>query len=74
MKIKVNDKVIMLDDSKWWHKGDIGRIIKINSQGSHLICFDRNCTQEHDYADGHAWWANERHFEPYRLNRLMKVE
>jgi hypothetical protein len=73
MKIKVNDKVIMLADSDWWAKGDIGRIIKINSQGSRLICFDRGCTKEHNQAGGHAWWADKKDFKLYRLNRFMKV-
>jgi len=73
MKVIVNDKVKMLDDSKWWHKGDIGRIVRI-SDGDYLICFDQNCKQEHNYAGDHTWWAGQKHFEPYRLNRLMKVE
>ena len=71
MKFKCNDKVKMLDDSKWWDKGDIGRI---DWDDSYLICFDHNCTREHDYAGDHAWWANKNHFEPHRPNMLMKVE
>lgn len=67
MKFKCNDKVKMLDDSKWWDKGDIGRIVRIDWDDSYLICFDHNCTREHDYAGDHAWWV-------YRPNRLMKVE
>ena len=74
MEIKVNDNVKMLDDSKWWDKGDIGRIVRIDCDDSYLICFDQNCTREHDYAGDHAWWAGEKHFERYILNRLMKVE
>ena len=45
----------MLDDSKWWDKGDIGRIVRIDWDDSYLICFDHNCTREHDYAGDHAW-------------------
>ena len=48
MKIKVNDKVKMLSDTEWWHKGDIGRIVLIDLGESYLICFDQNCTQEHE--------------------------
>ena len=73
MKFKCNDKVIMLADTDWWNKGDIGRIVRI-SDGDYLICFDHNCTREHDYAGDHAWWATNHHFEPHRLTTLMKVE
>ena len=71
--MKQNNKVKMLTNSDWWDKGDIGRIVRI-CDDDYLICFDHNCTREHDYAGDHAWWAGEKHFERYRLNRLMKVE
>ena len=74
MKFKCNDKVKMLDDSKWWDKGDIGRIVRIDWDDSYLICFDHNCTREHDYAGDHTWWAYRNHLEPHRPNMLMKVE
>lgn len=74
MKIKVNDKVIMLADSDWWNKGDIGRIVRNDRVHSYLICFDPNCTQEHHPGGNHAWWAFKDSFELYRPNRLMKVE
>ena len=74
MKIKVNDKVKMLSDTEWWDKGDIGRIVLIDWGESYLICFDQNCTQEHEYAGDHVWWSPKKCFEPYRPNMLMKVE
>ena len=74
MKVIVNDKVIMLADSNWWNKGDIGRIVLIDWDDSYLICFDKNCTQEHEYAGDHAWRSDREDFELYRPNKLMKVE
>lgn len=74
MKFKVNDKVEMLADSAYWNKGDIGRIVRIDCDYSYLICFDPNCTQEHEYAGDHAWRSDREDFELYRPNKLMKVE
>lgn len=74
MTLKLNDNVKMLKDTEWWDKDDIGRIVRIDWDDSYLICFDKNCTQEHNYANGHTWWAYRNHFEPYRPNKLMTVE
>ena len=74
MTLKLNDKVKMLKDTEWWAKGDIGRIVRIDPGNSYLICFDQNCTQEHHKWADHTWWSCKENFEPYRLNRLMKVE
>ena len=74
MKIKVNDNVKMLSDTEWWAKGDIGRIVREDPGNSYLICFRQDCTQEHGYADDHAWWSDREDFELYRPNMFMKVE
>ena len=74
MTLKLNDKVKMLKDTEWWDKDDIGRIVLIDWDDSYLICFDKNCTQEHEYAGDHAWRSDREDFELYRPNMFMKVE
>lgn len=72
--MKLNDIVKMNDDSIWWNKGDIGRIVRIDPDNSYLICFDRNCTQEHHPWADHTWFAHKDAVELYRPNKLMQVE
>ena len=72
--MKLNDIVKMNDDTIWWKKGDIGRIVRKGPGNSYLICFDRNCTQEHHPWADHTWFARKEAFELYRPNKLMKVE
>ena len=61
---KVNDKVKMRTNSYWWNKGDIGRVVEIDSRNvSYYIHFKRsNC----------LWWADETDIRP--INSLMEVE
>ena len=74
MTLKLNDKVKMLKDTEWWHKNDIGRIVRIDHGDSYLICFNEVCTKDHDRDYGNHWFASQEDFELYRPNRLMKVE
>ena len=81
MKFKLNDKVKMLTEKRFWDKGDIGRIVKIDSYfnsdfGSYgvlyEVCFDVNCTDASNCEHYNTHWANERSME--HVHQLMKVE
>ena len=86
MKFKLNDKVKMRTDKRYWDKrywdkGDIGRIVKIDSYfnsdfGSYgvlyEVCFDVNCTDASSCEHHNTHWANERSMD--HVHHLMKVE
>lgn len=73
--MKLNNRVKMKENSPWWKKGDIGRIVEINRKGDaecYLICFDATCHQMHNDNGGHTWYASDEEIEQY--NPLMKIE
>ena len=73
--MKINEKVKMLENSPWWRKDDIGRIVEISHKGDaecYLICFDATGHQMHNDNGGHTWYASEDEVEKY--NPLMKIE
>jgi hypothetical protein len=77
MKFKVNDKVKMLTTTRYWNKGDIGRIVRIDSyfgpeSAPYLICFEANCKDAASCDYSNTWWANESSIE--RAYPLMKVD
>ena len=50
--MEINDKIQTLQKSRWWDKGDIGRIVH-KTYDSHdsvvyLVCFDSTCHKMHD--------------------------
>ena len=74
MNIKLNDKVKMITDNEWWHKGDIGRVVEIRGQYiPYLICFD-NCTSATSCDYKNTKWATTADVELLTSYSLMKVE
>lgn len=78
MKFKINDKVEMITScNPYWKKGDIGRIVRIDSYfgpdgAPYLVCFEANCKDAASCGHSNTWWANESSIE--RAYPLMKVE
>lgn len=73
--MKLNDKVKMLEDTHWWTKGDIGRIVEIDQKDDYtyyLLCFDAACHKMHKINGGHTWYASDDEIEQY--NPLMNIE
>ena len=61
----------------YWDKGDVGRIVKIDSyfgpdSAPYLVCFNTNCTDASSCEHHNTHWANERSME--HVHHLMKVE
>jgi hypothetical protein len=76
--MEINDKIQTLQKSRWWDKGDIGRIVH-KTYDSHdsvvyLVCFDSTCHKMHDRNGEHVWYLRPHECTLYRPNRLMKVE
>jgi hypothetical protein len=76
-KFKLNAKVKMLTTTGYWDKGDVGRIVKIDSDfgpnsAPYLVCFDTNCTDAAHCGHRNIGWANESSIG--LAHQLMKVD
>lgn len=58
--MKLNDKIQTLKKSRWWDKGDVGRIVHKTYDSYdrvvYLVCFDSTCHKMHDHNGGHVWY------------------